>query len=180
MSPLPHVRLQDEPFPPGDQHDDSVMFTSTTTAVKILGYEGSDNLNISLQLRTFESSGLLLFHQFISGGQLCLSIKEGVVIADMMMNHSLPSLTMETFTPVNDGDWHEVGIVIERNTDFATLRVDKEIRMQKILMKIRTGRIFHLLMPPLDSKFKLFLSILNPWGFNMEVNKMKFTNRLIF
>ena len=62
-----------------------------------------------------------------------------------------------------------VGIIIERNTDVAMLRVDKEIRMQKILMKIRTGRIFHnLLMPPLDSKFKLFLSILNPWGNQYE------------
>ena len=83
-----------------------------------------------------------MFHQFISGGYLCLSIKEGVVIADMMMNHSLPSLTMETFTPVNDGDWHEVGIVIERNTDVATLMVDKEIRMLKIMIKIRTDRKF--------------------------------------
>ena len=140
MCPLPHVQLQDKPSLPGEQHDDSVMFISTTTAVKILGYEGSDNLNISLQLRTFESSGLLLFHQFISGGYLCLRIKEGLVMADMNMNHAQPSLTMESFTPVNDGDWHTVGLVIERNTDVATLRVDKEIRMLKIMMKIRTGR----------------------------------------
>ena len=140
MSPLPHVQLQYKPSLPGDQHDNSVMFISTTTAVKILGYEGSDNLNISLQMRTFESSGLLLFHQFISGGYLCLSIKEGVVMADMVMNNSQPSLTMESFTPVNDGDWHTVGIVIERNTDVAMLRVDNEIRMLKIMMKIRTGR----------------------------------------
>ena len=103
MSPLPHVQLQDQPSLPGDQHDDSVMLISTTTAVKILGYEGSDNLNISLQFRTFESSGLLLFHQFISGGYLCIIIKEGVVMADLMMNHSQPRLTMESFTPVNDG-----------------------------------------------------------------------------
>jgi hypothetical protein len=149
LSFLPHVQLQDKPSLPGEQHDDSVMFISTTTAVKILGYEGSDNLNISLQLRTFESSGLLLFHQFISGGYLLLSIKDGVVMADMMMvNHSHPSLTMETFTPVNDGDWHEVGIVIERNTDVAKLMVDKEIRMLKIKMKIRTGRrVYNFLMP---------------------------------
>jgi hypothetical protein len=62
-------------------------------------------------------------------------------MADIMMNQnqSEPRLTMETFTPVNDGDWHEVGIVIERNTDVATLRVDEEIRMLKIMMKIRTG-----------------------------------------
>ena len=140
MSPLPHVQLQYKSSLPGDQHDDSVMFISTTTAVKILGYEGSDNLNISLQLRTFESSGLLLFHQFISGGYLCLSIKEGVVMANMVMNNSQPSLTMESFTTVNDGDWHTVGIVIERNTDVAMLRVDNEIPMLKIMMKIRTGR----------------------------------------
>ena len=165
MSRLPHVQLQDKPSLPGDQHDDSVMFISTTTAVKILGYEGSDNLNISLQMRTFESSGLLLFHQFISGGYLCLSIKEGLAMVDIMVNHSQSSLTIESFTSVDDGDWHEVGIIIERNTDVVTLRVDKEIRIQKIMMKIRTGRIFYLLMPPLDSKFKLFLSILNPWGY---------------
>ena len=152
MSPLPHVQLQDKPSLPGDQHDDSVMFISTTTAVKILGYEGSDNLNISLQLRTFESSGLLLFHHLISGGYLCLSIKEGVVMADMILNHSL---TIKSFTPVNDGDWHEVGIVIERNTDVAMLRVDKEIRMEKIRMKIRTGRkVYNLLIPLLDLMFK--------------------------
>ena len=82
---------------------------------------------------------------------MCLSIKEGVVMADMMMNHSKPSLTMETFTPVNVGDWHEVVIVIERNTDFAKLMVDKEIRMLKIRMKIRTGkRVYNFLTPLLD------------------------------
>ena len=158
MSPLPHVQLQDQPSLPGDQHDDSVMFISTTTAVKILGYEGSDNLNISLQFRTFESSGLLLFHQFISGGYLCLSIKKGLVTADMMLNNSQPSLTMESFTPVNYGDWHTVGIVIERNTDVAILRFDEEIRMLKIMMKIRTGRtVYNFSMPPpLDLKFKQF------------------------
>ena len=155
MSSLPPVQLQYKPSLPGDQHDDSVMFISTTTAVKILGYEGSDNLNISLQLRTFESSGLLLFHQFISGGYLCIIIKEGVVMADLMMNHSQPRLTMESFTPVNDGDWHTVGIVIERNTDVAKLRVDKEIRMLKIMMKIRTGsKVYSFLTSLLDLKFK--------------------------
>ena len=56
---------------------------------------------------------------------------------------------------MNDGDWHTVGIVIERNTDVATLRVDKEIRMLKIRMKIRTGRrVYNFLMPLLDLKFK--------------------------
>ena len=148
--------MQDNPSLPGEQHDDSVKFISTTTAVKILGYEGSDNLNISLQFRTFESSGLLLFHQFISGGYLRLSIKEGVVMADMMMTQSQPSLTIESFTLVNDGDWHTVGIVIERNTDVAILRVDKEIRMLKIMMKIRTGRKVYNLLSPLDLKFELF------------------------
>jgi hypothetical protein len=148
MFPLPHV--QDKPSLPGDQHDDSVMFISNTTAVKILGYEGSDNLNISLELRTFESSGLLLFHQFISGGYLCLSVKKGVVMAEMVINHSQ---TMESFTPVNDGDWHEVAIVKERNTDVAMLRVDEEIRMLNIMMKIRTGRkVYIFLIPVLDFK----------------------------
>ena len=58
----------------------------------------------------------------------------------MIMNHSQPSITMETFTPVNDGDWQTVGIVNERNTDVSMLRVDEEIRMLKIMLKIITGR----------------------------------------
>ena len=139
------VLEEDTKFPhgsirvPTDQSQDSIMFTRNHSALKTTGYEGSDHLNISLELRTFEQNSLLLRHKFISGGYFQMNIETGLVVAHMMVDLSKPAVTIHSYTTVSDGHWHRVGLVTERGTEGARLVVDAEVRMKKIPSNIRTG-----------------------------------------
>ena len=143
LSLLPPVILPDEKMITPPQSKQSVTFSTNHSAVKILGYEGSYHLNISLELRTFEPSGVLLFHQFISGGSLCLSVRNGLVTASMVgrshSQHSQHIMTMDSYTHVSDGDWHRVVFGVERGGGGARLGVDREVMTQMFGTQIRTG-----------------------------------------
>ena len=41
-----------------------VTFKNSKSYVKLTGYEGADRLNVSLEFRTYEENGLLVYHGF--------------------------------------------------------------------------------------------------------------------
>ena len=45
-----------------------VTLDNNTTPLNFLGYEGSTKMNVSLQLRTFQQTGTVLYHKFSSEG----------------------------------------------------------------------------------------------------------------
>ena len=42
--------------------NEKLTFTSSESFVRVVGYEGSYNMNISLQIRTWQEDGVLVFH----------------------------------------------------------------------------------------------------------------------
>ena len=84
-----------------------VTFKNSKSFVRLPGYtEGSENLDVSLEFRTYEENGLLVFHHLNSEGFIKLfmedaRIKVQIVSADM------PQVELDTFDQTyNDGKWH--------------------------------------------------------------------------
>lgn len=94
-------------------------------------------MNISLEFRTFEETGLLVYHRFSSAGFVKLfmedaRIKVVIVAADM------PKVELDNFDQTyNDGKWHEVQISMAKNT--AILTIDKSPMDTRRKLDIATG-----------------------------------------
>ena len=70
-----------------------VTFTTSESFIRVVGYEGSYNLNISLLLRTFQDEGVLVFHKFSSKGYLKIFLHEGQLKAEIVSSESQTLLT---------------------------------------------------------------------------------------
>ena len=53
-----------------------ITFRTAAGYVKLTGYEGSYQFNISLEFRTYEQDGMIIFHQFSSEGHIKLFMED--------------------------------------------------------------------------------------------------------
>ncbi len=94
-------------------------------------------MNVSLEFRTFESDGLLVYHRFSSVGFVKLFLEEArikvvIVAADM------PNVELDNFDQTyNDGKWHKVEISMAKNK--AILTVDETPMDTRRRLDIATG-----------------------------------------
>ena len=56
---------------------DVVTFTTSDSFVRVVGYEGSYNMNLSMQIKTWQQEGVLVFHKFSSKGYLKILLHGG-------------------------------------------------------------------------------------------------------
>ena len=92
----------------------TVTFRSSDAFLEMLGPEGSPRLNVSLELRTFQPSGLLVFHQLGSRGHVKLSLSEGSLGAEVVVGDTVPVYLHQYSRRLDDGDWHSVELCVER------------------------------------------------------------------
>ena len=87
-----------------------VTFKTSESFVRVVGYEGSYNLHMSFQLRTWQEEGVIVFHKFSSKGYLKIFLHEGQLKAETMSSDpKTPLTTLEPYdTLVNDGEWHSI------------------------------------------------------------------------
>ena len=81
--------------------------------LETLGREGDSVLNVSIEVRTYQQSGLLLYHQLGKKGHVRLSVSEGVVAVEVVIGDDSSVHLAEWGTRVDDGGWHQVGLEIE-------------------------------------------------------------------
>ena len=93
--------------------NEEVTFQTSESFVRVVGYEGSYNMNMSLQLRTWQEEGVLVFHKFSSKGYLKIFLHQGQLKADILSSESqTPLTTLEHYdTLVNDGELHSIQVV---------------------------------------------------------------------
>ena len=93
--------------------NEEVTFQTSESFVRVVGYEGSYNMNMSLQLRTWQDEGVLVFHKFSSKGYLKIFLHQGQLKADILSSESqTPLTTLEHYdTLVNDGELHSIQVV---------------------------------------------------------------------
>ena len=81
--------------------------------LETLGREGDSVLNVSIEVRTYQQSGLLLYHQLGKKGHVRLSVSEGVVAVEVVIGDDSSVHLAEWGSRVDDGGWHQVGAEIK-------------------------------------------------------------------
>ncbi|KAI5631254.1 laminin G domain-containing protein [Phthorimaea operculella] len=119
-----------------------ITFLKASSYAKLRGYSGSNQLNISLEFRTYETHGLLIYHKFKSEGYVKVYIEEGKVKAEMYTEGS-PKVKLDNYEEeFNDGRWHALMLTMQH--DLLTLAVDyRPVRTTKKLRFI-TGPTYYI------------------------------------
>ena len=73
--------------------NEDVTFTTGDSFVRVVGYEGSYNMNMSLQIRTWQEEGVIVFHKFSSKGYLKIFLHEGQLKAEIVSSDQKTPLT---------------------------------------------------------------------------------------
>ena len=100
-----------------------VTFRTENSHVRLYGYEGTYSFNITLEFRTYEENGLIIFHRFSSEGYIKLFMENSRIKVEIASN-DVPKVLIDNFDQTfNDGNWHEVELSMQKNK--AVLAVDK-------------------------------------------------------
>ena len=119
--------------------DEELTFTTSDSFVVVVGYEGSYNMNMSLQVKTWQGEGVLVFHKFSSVGHLKIFLQEGHLVAEIVSEEDSPRTTLEHYnTLLSDGAWHYVQFFIDKTV--VGLVIDSNTVMDTLPSLIRTGR----------------------------------------
>ena len=117
----------------------AVTLRTSESFIRVVGYEGSYNLNMSLQMRTFQEQGVLVFHKFSSQGYLKIFLHEGQLLAEIMSSGpERPLTTLEHYnTGLSDGEWHSIQFYIAQAR--AGLSINSHTVTGSLPSQIRTG-----------------------------------------
>jgi len=117
-------------------NDNTVTLTTGESFFRAVGYEGSFHLNISLQMKTWQEEGVLMFHKFSSRGHLRIDLFDGKTKGEVLDGDGIVSL-VESEKVVRDGQWHHLKLHILQ--DQMTLTVDSITSKVQLPSNIRTG-----------------------------------------
>jgi hypothetical protein len=130
--------------------NEAMTFTTSDSFVRVVGYEGSYNMNISLQLRTWQDEGVIVFHKFSSKGYLKIFLHEGQLKTEIMSSDpQTPLTTLEHYgTGLSDGEWHSIQFYIAHAR--AGLSINSHTVTDSLPTPIRTGGAVCSLVRPLS------------------------------
>ncbi|KOB71646.1 Uncharacterized protein OBRU01_10999, partial [Operophtera brumata] len=98
-----------------------ITFLKEGSYAKLRGYAGGTTLNISLEFRTYEIHGLLIYHKFNTDGHVKVYLEEGKVKVELEVQG--PKVKLDNYAEqFNDGRWHS--LLLTMATDSLTLSVD--------------------------------------------------------
>ncbi|XP_045766174.1 neurexin-4 isoform X1 [Maniola jurtina] len=119
-----------------------VTFLKEGSYAKLRGYSGGTTLNISLEFRTYELHGLLIYHKFKSEGYVKVFLEEGKVKVELYNEGSSKAKLDNYAEEFNDGRWHS--LLLTMAPDSLILSVD--YRPVKTTKKLRffTGSTFYI------------------------------------
>nr|CAD7572109.1 unnamed protein product [Timema californicum] len=117
-----------------------VTFLTQISYARLKGYEGVRSLNVSFSFRTYEEDGLLLFHEFLSKGQVKLFLDDGKIKVDLVTSGNPRTILDNYDETFNDGRWHTVILSIETNS--LILNVDNRPMKTVRLLSMTTGTVY--------------------------------------
>lgn len=88
-----------------------------------------DELVIYMNLRTFEPNGHIFTHKTTDGG-IVFDINDGKLslLISFLALASNDAVKLTSDVKLDDGDWHQIKIIVNRNESTITLNVDKETK----------------------------------------------------
>ncbi|XP_052755482.1 neurexin-4 isoform X2 [Galleria mellonella] len=119
-----------------------ITFLKEGSYAKLRGYSGGNTLNISLEFRTYENHGLLIYHHFKNDGDVKVFLEEGKVKVELEMAGS-PRVKLDNYAEeFNDGRWH--ALMLTMAVDSLVLSVDhRPVRTTKKL-RFFTGSTYYI------------------------------------
>ena len=94
-------------------------------------------MNVSLEFRTYEENGLLIYHSFSSEGFVSLFVEEARVKVRISAR-GVPSVELDNFDQTyNDGKWHSVELAMSKN--YVLLKVDNDKSETRRILDFATG-----------------------------------------
>ena len=126
-------------FMSATSESDVVTFTTSDSFVRVVGYEGSYNMNMSMEIKTWQQEGVLVFHKFSSRGYLKIILHGGQLRAEIISSEEGSSLTTLEHhdTVLSDGKWHRVQFLISQAE--ASLSVHTRTVRSRLPALVRTG-----------------------------------------
>ncbi|XP_065156246.1 neurexin-4 isoform X1 [Atheta coriaria] len=117
-----------------------VTFLTANSFARLKGYEGMTSLNSSFHFRTYEKTGLMLYHAFSSSGHVAIFLETGKIKVELVTPDN-PRVILDNYQETfNDGKWHSVVLTINTNT--LVLSVDYRPMKTTRRLKIVTGGIY--------------------------------------
>lgn len=92
-----------------------VTFLTPTSFARLQGYEGMTSLNVTLSFRTYEGTGLLVYHKFSSPGQIKVFLEDGKVKVEVQAGDNPKALLDNFDVRFNDGRWHDLIVSVSTN-----------------------------------------------------------------
>ncbi|KAL9908439.1 neurexin-4 isoform 1-T1 [Glossina fuscipes fuscipes] len=119
-----------------------VTFTTRNSFVRLKGYEAQKSLNVSFYFRTYEESGMMLQHEFRTGGYVKVFLDYGKVKVDLKFTNK-PRIILDNYNEqFNDGKWHSFVLTIQRNR--LVVDIDQRPMTTTKNIEISTGRLYYL------------------------------------
>ncbi|XP_028165435.1 neurexin-4 [Ostrinia furnacalis] len=119
-----------------------VTFLKEGSYAKLRGYSGANTLNISLEFRTYENHGLLIYHKFKTEGHVKVFLEEGKIKVELD-TPGAPRVKLDNYADTfNDGRWRALSLTM--GPDSLVLAVDKRpVRTTKRL-RFLTGGTYYI------------------------------------
>ncbi|CAH2071974.1 unnamed protein product, partial [Iphiclides podalirius] len=118
-----------------------ITFLKEGAYAKLRGYSGGSSLNVSLEFRTYEHHGLLLYHKFKSDGHVKVYLEEGRVKVELGTGGA-PVRLDSWPAPQNDGRWH--ALLLTLAPDALLLALDRRPVRTSTRLRFLTGHTYQL------------------------------------
>lgn len=119
-----------------------VTFLTKYAHAKLKGYEAQKTMNVSLYFRTFEDRGIILYHEFASGGYVKVFLEFGKVKVDLKLSSTNRHILDNYDQQFNDGKWHSLVFTMSLNQ--MILNIDERPMVTSKKIKISTGRSYFI------------------------------------
>ncbi|KAG0729977.1 Neurexin-4 [Chionoecetes opilio] len=96
--------------------DQTLTFLTRQSHLQYPAFEDQRKVNVSLEFRTYEEKGVLIYHKFTGNGFFKLFLEEGKVKVEVEGRGTPGVVALDNFdTPYNDGQWHKAMFIITEN-----------------------------------------------------------------
>ncbi|CAH0729114.1 unnamed protein product, partial [Brenthis ino] len=120
-----------------------ITFLKEGSYAKLRGYSGGNTLNISLEFRTYEHHGLLIFHKFKTDGYVKVFLEEGRVKVELFTDSGSPKVKLDNYEQeYNDGRWHELALTMA--ADALALALDRRAVRTTKRLRFLTGEVYYI------------------------------------
>ncbi|XP_042220113.1 neurexin-4-like isoform X3 [Homarus americanus] len=127
--------------PFGDSSDLTLTFLKREAHLRYPAVEDLRSVNVSLEFRSYEGKGVLIYHKFTTSGYFKLYLDEGKVKVDISAAQTPGKVVLDNFdVSYSDGLWHKVMFTIAKNS--MELTVD-DVPMKTVrIISISSGKNF--------------------------------------